>query len=146
MKQYLLFILALCVVVSCKKEADPRDPVPYIEVVSITPSIVKEFEDSVVIALDYRDGDGDLGGVPADEYNLFVVDRRINVPFEFRIQELVPGGLDVPISGRLNLVIRNLFITDGSDQQQVDFEIYAFDRAGNESNRVITQKILIIKD
>ncbi len=146
MRRVLFAILCLCFVLSCKKKEDPRDPVPYIEVVSISPSIVKEFKDSVIIVVDYRDGDGDLGGGPADEYNLFAVDRRIDIPFEFRIQELVPGGVNVPISGRLNLVIQNLFITDGSDQQQVDFEIYAVDRAGNESNKEVTQKILIVKD
>lgn len=146
MRSSILAILMVAGLFSCKKEDDPRDPIPRIEVVSITPSIVTEFRDSLLIVIDYYDGDGDLGGVPADEYNLFVVDRRIDVPFEFRIQELVPGGTEVPISGRLNLIIQNLFITDGSDQQPVDFEIYAHDRAGNESNRVITQKILVVKD
>ena len=138
----ILSIFAL----ACEEPEDPRDPIPYIEVVSISPSIIKEFQDSVVIVLEYHDGDGDLGGIPADDANLFVVDRRINVPFEFRIQELVPGGVEVPITGRLNLTIQNLFITDGGNQQQVDFEIYAFDRAGNESNHEITQKILITKN
>ena len=146
MRILTLIILALAISWSCKKEEDPRDPVPRIEVISIGPSIIKEYQDSVIIVLEYRDGDGDLGGVPADDANLFVVDRRIGVPFEFRIQELVPGGVNVPITGRLNLTIQNLFITDGSDQQKVDFEIYAYDRAGNESNREITEKILIIKD
>lgn len=146
MRLVCILFLALTLAMSCKKEDDPRDPIPYIKVLSITPSIIKEYQDSVVIALEYRDGDGDLGGGPADDANLFAVDRRIDVPFEFRVQELVPGGVEVPITGKLNLVIRNLFITDGSDQQKVDFEIYAIDRAGNESNREITEKILIIKD
>lgn len=146
MKKAIILIFVLTAALACKEEENPRDPIPQIEVLSITPSIIKEYQDSVVIALQYRDGDGDLGGGPADDANLFVVDRRIDVPFEFRIQELVPGGVDVPITGKLNLVIQNLFITDGSDQQKVDFEIYARDRAGNESNREITEKILITKD
>lgn len=139
----LFILIALPLLIACEEEMDPRYPIPEIEVISIGPSIVKEYQDSVLIVLQYRDGDGDLGGVPADEKNLFVVDRRINVPFEYRINELVPGGTSVPISGRINVVIQNLFITDGSSEQQVDFEIYAYDRAGNESNREITQKILV---
>ncbi|MDZ7847120.1 MAG: hypothetical protein U5L96_10315 [Owenweeksia sp.] len=92
MKKLLITALAISMMVACKKDKDdPRDPVPIIEVLKIGPSIVTEFKDSVVILIRYQDGDGDLGGVPADEANLFAVDNRINVPFEFRVQELVPG-------------------------------------------------------
>ena len=147
MKRLLSYIFILLVgLSSCKKEEDPRDPVPRIEIISIQPSIIKEYQDSVLIVVEYYDGDGDLGGVGADDYNMFAIDRRIDIPFEFRIKELVPGGVAVPVSGRMNLVIRNLFITDGSTQQQVDFEVYAVDKAGNESNKEITSKVLITKD
>lgn len=143
-RQLGIVLFTLAFLAGCKKEEeDPRDPIPYIEVLSIGPSIIKEYQDSLVIVVEYRDGDGDLGGGSADDPNLFVVDRRIGVPFEFRIQQLVPGNVSVPVTGKLNLVIQNLFITDGSDQQQVDFEVYAVDQAGHESNREITQKILI---
>ena len=127
---------------SCEKE-ETLDEVPKLELISITPQSVVQFEDSVVISLSYEDGDGDLGGFPADSVNLFVVDNRNNIPFEFRIQEMVPGGKEVPIKGTLNVVLPNLYLTGESSQESVTFSIHAFDRAGNKSNVVSTPAVLV---
>ncbi len=137
------WILPICffVLLSCEKEEDPTDPIPKISLISIGPSAVVEFKDSLLIVIEYQDGDGDLGGVHPDSANLFVVDKRINVPFEFRIQELVPGGANVPIKGRLNVLIQNLFLTGPGPKESVNFDIYAIDKAGNKSNVITTDAI-----
>ncbi len=140
MKKWILPICFL-VLFSCEKEEDPTDPVPKISLVSIGPNAVIEFKDSLLIVLEYEDGDGDLGGVHPDSANLFVVDKRINVPFEFRIQELVPGGANVPIKGKLNVLIQNLFLTGPGPKESVNFDIYAIDQAGNKSNVITTDAI-----
>lgn len=138
----LLILFAIVALWSCSKD-EPFDDVPTLELVSIGPKSVVQFEDSVVISLAYEDGNGDLGGFPADSVNLFVVDNRIGVPFEFRIQELVPGGAEVPIQGTLNVTIQNLYITGTGTQESVTFDIYAYDRAGNKSNVVKTPAIVV---
>lgn len=137
------WILPICffALLSCEKEDGPTDPVPKISLVSMGPNSVVEFKDSLLIVLDYEDGDGDLGGVHPDSANLFVVDKRINVPFEFRIQELVPGGANVPIKGKLNVLIQNLFLTGPGPKESVNFDIYAIDKAGNKSNVITTDAI-----
>ncbi len=140
MKKWILPICFLALL-SCEKEEDPTDPVPKISLVSIGPNSVIEFKDSLLIVLEYEDGDGDLGGVHPDSANLFVVDKRINVPFEFRIQELVPGGANVPIKGKLNVLIQNLFLTGPGPKESVNFDIYAIDKAGNKSNVITTDAI-----
>ncbi len=139
----LTAILFLCILISCKKEDDLLSDVPNLELISIGPSSVVQFEDSVVIKLAYEDGNGDLGGFPADSVNLFVVDTRNGVPFEFRIQELVPGGAEVPIKGTLSITLQNLFLTGSGSQENVTFEIYAYDRAGNKSNVVKTPGVVV---
>lgn len=141
----LTAILFLCILISCKKEDDLLSDVPNLELISIGPSSVVQFEDSVVIKLAYEDGNGDLGGFPADSVNLFVVDTRNGVPFEFRIQELVPGGAEVPIKGTLSITLQNLFLTGSGSQENVTFEIYAYDRAGNKSNVVKTPSVIVIE-
>ncbi len=137
------WILPICffVLLSCEKEEDPTDPIPKISLISIGPSAVVEFKDSLLIVIEYEDGDGDLGGVHPDSANLFVVDKRINVPFEFRIQELVPGGANVPIKGRLSVLIQNLFLTGPGPKEAVNFDIYAIDKAGHKSNVITTDAI-----
>lgn len=142
----LILPLVLLALLGCKKEEDPTDPVPKIGLVSIGPSSVVEFKDSVLIVISYEDGDGDLGGVHPDSSNLFVVDKRINVPFEFRVQELVPGGAEVPIKGNLQVVLQNLFLTGSGDEESVNFDIYLTDKAGNKSNVITTEAITVVKE
>lgn len=139
----LIVILFAGLLFSCNKEDNQLDEVPSLELISIAPNTVVQFEDSVVIRLDYEDGNGDLGGFPADSVNLFVVDNRNGVPFEFRIQELVPGGAEVPIKGTLSITLQNLFLTGTGSQESATFSIYAYDRAGHKSNVVKTPAVVV---
>lgn len=143
MRKLTLFIL-IGALWACDKADDVTDPVPKLSLLSIGPSTVIEFKDSLLLVIGYEDGDGDLGGVHPDSSNLFVVDKRINVPFEFRIQELVPGQAGVPIKGQLNVLIENLFLTGPGTTEAVNFDIYAVDRAGNQSN-VVTTDVITVK-
>lgn len=142
----LLIIGCICIAFfACSKEENPMNPIPKLELVSIGPQVVKEFMDSVQIVIAYEDGDGDLGGVHPDSSNLFVIDKRINVPFEFRIQELVPQGEAVPIKGRFNIILQNLFLTGSGSEEDVSFDIYALDRAGHRSNIITTNPIKVLQ-
>jgi hypothetical protein len=143
-----LFALLAVVVfmTACKKDkVDLLDPTPVILEVTVSPNSVVEYQDSIVFAVTYRDGDGDLGENSPDAANLFVVDNRINVTERFRIRELAPSGSDIPITGTLQVTLRNTGITDNSASQTFDYTIYMVDRAGNESNRVVTPEVTVRK-
>lgn len=141
---YSAFVLTSLAWTACKKEKiDLTDPVPTILSVTVSPTNVVEYQDSIVFTIAYRDGDGDLGENSPDAHNLFLVDNRINVTEEFRIRELAPEGAEIPITGTLRLVLRNTGITDGSSQQTVDYTLYLRDRAGNESEHVVTDPITV---
>ena len=139
----VILLLLLSASLACEKEKQALDEVPSIELISIDPLNVVQFQDSVIIKVSYQDGNGDLGGFPADSVNLFVVDNRNGVPFEFRIQELVPGGAEVPIKGTINITLQNLFLTGSGSQENVSFSIHAIDRAGNRSNVVNTPQVTV---
>lgn len=139
----VILLLLLSASLACEKEDQALDEAPSIELISIEPLTVVQFQDSVIIKVSYQDGNGDLGGFPADSVNLFVVDNRNGVPFEFRIQELVPGGAEVPIKGTLNITLQNLFLTGSGSQENVSFSIHAIDRAGNRSNVVNTPQVTV---
>lgn len=130
---------------ACKKDEDPdlTNPVPEILEVRVSPTDVVEYRDSIVFEVDYRDGNGDLGENAPNKENLFLVDNRINVTETFRINELTPAGSDIPITGTLRVVLQSTGITDNSFLQTANYSIYLKDRAGNESNRITTEDILI---
>ena len=135
---------ALLLFGSCKKDkVDLLDPVPTILSVAISPSNVLEYQDSIVFAVTYRDGDGDLGENTPDAQNLFLVDNRINVTQGFRIRELAPSGSEIPITGTLNVVLRNTGITDNSSSQTFTYTLYLRDRAGHESAHFVTDQVTV---
>ncbi len=138
--------LVLTLFSACKKEKiDLTDPVPTILGITVSPATVVEFQDSIIFLIDYRDGDGDLGENSPYAHNLFVTDNRINVTEEFRIRELAPQGAEIPITGTLRVVLRNTGITDNSNSQTVTYTIYMKDRAGNESDRLVTPSITVTR-
>ena len=129
---------------SCKKEdSTVLSAVPEIEMISVTPLQPKEYIDSIVFTIHYKDGDGDLGENGPDVKNLFLTDNRIGITHEYRIQQLAPSGTSIAIQGNLNVVLNNLVITDSSATQNANFSIYVKDRAGNKSNTVTTSTITI---
>jgi hypothetical protein len=131
---------------ACKKnDIDLKDPVPQILSVSIFPTNVVEYTDSIVFSVTYRDGDGDLGENSPTARNLFLTDNRINVTEEFRIRELAPQGAEVPITGTLKVVLRNTGITDGSTSQAFNYTLSLRDRAGHDSAPWVTEQVTVRK-
>lgn len=137
----LLIGLTICVS-SCKP--DPAsDPVPTIEFISVEPSAVVEFQDSLTLRISYQDGDGDLGENSPDAENLYLKDSRNDVTYGFRIQQLAPTGSEISIQGELDVILEHTSITDASTSQTVTYEIWVVDRSGNESNRVQTGVVTV---
>ncbi len=141
---YVFFILIVLGLTSCKEDGgEIFSPVPEIELISVGPMQVIAFRDSIVFEVSYTDGDGDLGSMT--ENNLFILDDRIQLTHGFRVQEIVPNGERVPITGSLRIILPNTIITDGSASEKVIFSLYMVDQAGHESNRVFSPEIRVIE-
>jgi len=140
---YLLIALSFQ---SCKKDKEiTYGDAPEIAFVSISPQSVMELQDSITIVISYVDGDGDLGENNANINNLFVTDTRINITYPFRVQQLGPDNPDITIKGKINIVLKNTGITDGSAQQSVTYALFIKDRAGHQSNTITTGAIMVHK-
>lgn len=148
-KPFLVGVMACCLLWSagCQKDDDPfANKVPTIELLSLTPQMVVEFQDSLVFNIKYRDNDGDLGENDPSVKNLFITDNRIGIVYDYRIQQLAPTGSAIAIEGTLQVVLNSVARTDTSlAQQSATFSVYVKDRAGNKSNTV-TSGIITIKE
>lgn len=138
----LLFVVLIA---SCKKESTAINVIPEITFISVTPTTAKAFQDSLTFTISYKDGNGDLGENSPDVKNLFLTDNRIGITYSYRIQQLAPDDAEIAIQGQLNIVLKNIAITDSSNQQQTTFSIYVIDRAGNKSNVVNSEVVSINK-
>ncbi len=111
-------------------------------------------EDSLFLSFSFTDGDGDLGslGQGKDSVNIFLTDKRTNQPSErFRIPYVPEQGAGNGISGDIRLL---LFTTccnvlppcEASTTKPIDtliYEISIKDRAGHESNKILTAPIYL---
>ncbi|MEO8087013.1 MAG: hypothetical protein ABI763_09350 [Bacteroidota bacterium] len=138
------FGILLVAFTSCHKDSPIDSNTPTIELESISSNNIDE-GDPLTFRIKYTDGDGDLGENNADAHNLFLVDNRVNVIYEYRIQELAPPGSSLIITGHLDVELKTTAITNGSNSQSVTYSIYVKDRAGNQSNTVTTESITINK-
>ena len=139
-----LFLVVL-VFSSCKKDEDSLSIVPQLTFESISPTTIQEFGGPITFSISYQDGDGDLGENDSDAKNLFLQDLRNGITYEYRIQELAPQGAEIAIIGTIDIILNTISITDGSNEQEVTFDIYAVDRAGNSSKPITSPPLTIYK-
>ncbi len=142
---FILIILVCLFFNACKKDDATISDIPELTSVTAGPSEIKEFQDSIIFNIAYRDGNGDLGENDPDVKNLFITDNRVNVTYQYRIDQLSPDGSDIAIEGNLNVTLKGIAITDGSAQQDVSYSVYVVDRAGQKSNSLTTATLVIKK-
>lgn len=159
----LSWALLLLFVASCTN-APEFDIAPEIGFVSISKStMVQDLNptDSLFLIISFKDGDGDLGtDVNSTMKNIFLIDSRSNVIAErYKIPPIPAVGKQKGIEGEITLKV---FTTccrfdDIEEFEQCDappdipsdelyYEIYMIDDAGNESNRVQTSVITLLCD
>jgi len=119
---------------------------PVIELVSVTPTTVTQFEDAIVFTISYTDGNGDIGNSDADNTSLELVDNRdpSNLVESFHIPPVTPAGTTIMIQGTLEVFLdRTAILNDDNSSETTTFSIRLRDRAGTWSNTVTTGTITI---
>ena len=142
---YYLF-LGIVLLFSCNKETDiPYANIPQISLLKISHDTIREYQDVLILTIQYRDGDGNLGFEEPNKYALFVRDTRLEKFDGFYIGPLAPPDAVVPIQGELNIEFPSLFLFGNGRSEATFFEIKMLDRAGNESNILTTDPVIISK-
>ena len=146
-KKLRSILLSTMVLIGACQQNEPapvlQNPIPIIRYLSISPKIVTEFTDSIVVEFEYKDGDGDLGNKDPDFAFLSVQDARLKNPDFYYVPPLAPIGSNIPIEGKLQIKVRNTFLLGVGGDELTSYEIRMRDRAGNWSNYINTETITI---
>ena len=105
--------------------------------------------------MDFTDGDGDIGTKDENVFNIFLIDKRTEKLQDQFIAPYVPAaGAANGISGEIDILVYttccffpdNIPPCESPEQNPTDtiqYELYIIDRAGHESNRILTEPIII---
>lgn len=154
----ILIFTLLVIIFSCKDD-NKISEIPSIQFIGINKNVMIQGDlnqDSVIITLEFEDGDGDLGyGSASTQKDIFVIDKRTGLlSDQFKIPD-IPNSNDQAISGSLSIRLYNtccLFsnnIPPCSNPVQfptdsITYEVYIVDRAGHESNRIESSKVYLL--
>lgn len=140
--KYTLFLLLCLLVFGCNNRLEGISEIPEIELLSVSPTTVKAFEDDIVFEVKYTDGDGDLGSNNDQDRNVFIRDERVGITHEFRLKQLAPEGASIAITGTFSVTLPSTIRVDSSSSSEsVVFVLYLKDQAGNTSNEVISEPV-----
>lgn len=145
MRKIILYIIVVVTFISCKKEIVDVPSQPYIEFVDIFPKEINQYTNEILITIKYRDGDGDLGDNNPDVKNVFIKDLRNELVYSFRLKQLAPNDTRIAITGKITINIGTTELVSNADQEYANFGLFVTDRAGNASNIVISESILVKK-
>lgn len=152
---YSLSALTLILVFACSNPPDyPLEPT--IDFISFSKTSMQQGTnpniDSVLLTLSFTDGDGDIGS--EDSIGIFLVDTRDDFQQPgFRIPFVGQQGVGKGISGELYIALPTscCYYEDGRTPceksagvtDELVYELWIEDRAGNESNHIDLSPILL---
>lgn len=164
MRHFLFIIFILILINSCKKpQVYPEIPsLEYQSFVLVdTVDLLDNQIKNGVLTVSFIDGDGDIGLNAEDTlppfdktsvyfYNLFIdmykmqndtfVLQELQVPLQYRIQDITPVGQNKTLKGTISVNIKyNLYEINDT----LKYKIYIVDRALNKSNIIETPTLLI---
>ena len=157
--QIKILLFSTLVVAFAACISPPDYPIqPEIKFLGLSKNVMRQgllgIEDSLFLSFSFTDGDGDLGslGQGKDSVNIFLTDKRTNQPSErFRIPYVPEQGAGNGISGDIRLLLFTsccnvLPPCEASTTKPIDtliYEISIKDRAGHESNKILTAPIYL---
>lgn len=136
------YIICILLFIACKKKKE-LPPEPAIELVSVSPTNVEQFRDSVEVTVKYTDNNGDIGDSSPDIYSLQVKDSRLANPDWYHIQPLAPPDQELKIEGTIKIKLNSMFLLGNGNEEYSTLTIKLKDRAGNWSNTIATSPIAI---
>ena len=148
-RNVVYLLLLLLITASCKENRLSK--IPRIELMAFGPDAVQVNYDTATLQFRLQDGDADLGNsLNSGKYDIYVKDFRFDTGYAgYFFPQLDKSILDPNkgIEGTCRFYFTPYILlprTDSIHMAEGDttyFEVYIVDKAGNESNHIITSKV-----
>ena len=141
LKYILLAFLLLTF--SCKKEEN--EPEFKITLKNTTPTNLQEFQENIMVTLEYQHPEGFVGFADPDYLSLEIHDSRLTNPDFYHLQPLSPPNQTISIQGTINVEIDSPFRFGNGDSETLTYAIRIQDNKMKWSNTVKTLTITVSK-
>lgn len=123
---------------SCKKEEDSKF---HLSLISINPTELIEFQENIIVEIEYEHSEGLIGFYDPDYLSLEVKDSRFPNADYYHLMPLNPPDNQLFIRGSINLEIDAPFLLGSGNLETLFYTIRIQDREGEWSNEVSTPLI-----
>ena len=132
--------LCLLIINSCKKKDDMFFNIVLLDT---SPTSIQEFQENIVVEIEFEHSQGFLGFYDPDYLSLEVKDSRLNNPDYYHLIPLSPPDSELSIRGIINIEIDSPFILGNGNLETLFFTIRIQDREGEWSNEISTPLISV---
>jgi len=140
MKKILFISLLVFIVSSCKKE---DDSLFNISLLSTSPISLQEFQENVIVEIEFEHSEGFMGFYDPDYLSLEVKDSRLTNADYYHLIPLNPPDNELEIKGIIQLEIDAPFILGSGNLETLFFTMRIQDREGEWSNDISTPLISV---
>ena len=142
-KKYIIFIFVLLFLSNCKK--DENEAVFVISIVSTSPVELQEFQENIMVTIQYEHSEGYVGFFDPDYLSLEVKDSRLSNPDYYHLIPVFPPHETLIVQGELLLEIDAPFIFGNGLTETLTYIIRIQDKDKVWSNKVTTALITVKK-
>ena len=140
MKKILFILLSVLIISSCKKE---DDSLFNISLLSTSPISLQEFQENIIVDIEYEHSKGFMGFYDPDYLSLEVKDSRLANADYYHLIPLNPPDNELEIKGIIKLEIDAPFILGSGNLETLFFTIRIQDREEEWSNDISTPLISV---
>ena len=140
MKKKLFILLSVFIISSCEKE---DDSLFNISLLSTSPISLQEFQENIIVEIEYEHSKGFMGFYDPDYLSLEVKDSRLSNADYYHLIPLNPPDNELEIKGIIKLEIDAPFILGSGNLETLFFTMRIQDREGEWSNEISTPLISV---
>ena len=140
MRKVSYFLICFLLLLSCNKE---EDPVFHLDLISVAPTQLTEFQENLIVEIEYEHSEGFMGFYDPDYLSIEVKDSRLTNADFYHLIPLNPPENNLSIKGVISLEIDSPFILGTGNLETLFYTIRIQDRNGEWSNEISTPLITV---
>ncbi len=140
MRKVSYFLICFLLLLSCNKE---EDPVFHLDLISVAPTQLTEFQENLIVEIEYEHSKGFMGFYDPDYLSIEVKDSRLTNADFYHLIPLNPPENNLSIKGVIGLEIDSPFILGTGNLETLFYTIRIQDRNGEWSNEISTPLITV---